>query len=405
MSRRVRLGLLLVLAAGLVGAVAGITYSAFNSTTSNPSNSFTAADSFCTRLPAVWLTGFEHGAVSAAGGGLFTTVTGAPTADAVTFRNGLYSLRINDAAAGSTINAAKTFAATDVVVARFAVRLSALPAVSSSLVYVDSGTDLVFGYDQPTQRFSLTVGASTATSASTVSAGTWYVVDLRYDLRNNPHLGDWRVNGVAQGQVTRAAAASTATGFGLGATANPSVYTANFDDVLVANQAKAYPIGDGKVVRLILDGVGTHDTPGNFRDNDNTAVDATSWQRVDDVPMTSLADYVLELNNGATNYLEFTFENTTETCIREISAVLAYHSATNAGNNGKGSIFAGTSESIMFSGDMGGTAIRYGSAIVTPATAPWSQAAVDALVARVGYSSDANPDPYWDAVLLELAVP
>lgn len=405
MSRRTRLALLIVAAVALLATVAGVTYSAFSSTTSNPSSSFSAATTFCTRTSAVWLTGFEHGAVSIAGGGIFNTMTGAPTADAATFRNGLYSLRINDAAGGSTINAQKTFAATSVVVARFAVRLSALPGVSSSLVYVNSGTDLVFGYDQPSQKFSLTLGASTALSANTVSAGTWYVIDLRFDLGNNPHLGDWRIGGIAQGQVSRAAAASTATGFGLGATANPSVYTANFDDVLVANQATAYPIGDGKVVRLIPDGVGTHNTPGNFRDNDNSAIDATSWQRIDDVPLTSVADYVLQLNSGATSYLEFTFGNTTETCIREISAVQAYHSATNTANNGKGSIFDGATESVIFSGDMSNTAIQYASAILTPASAPWSQAAVDALVARVGYSSDAAPDPYWDALMLELAVP
>jgi hypothetical protein len=405
MSRRVRLGLLFVAAAGLVATVAGITYSAFSSTTSNSSSSLSAASTFCTRTSVVWLTGFEHGAVSTAGGGVFNALTGAPTADAATFRSGLYSLRINDAAAGSTINALKTFTATNVVVARFAVRLSALPGVSSSLVYIDSGTDLVFGYDQPSQKFSLTLGASTVTSASTVSAGTWYVIDLRYDLRANPHLGDWRVDSIAQTQVTRAAAASTANGFGLGATTNPSIYTANFDDVLVANQAKAYPIGNGKVVRLIPDGIGTHNTPGDFRDDDNSAVDAASWQRIDEVPLTSIADYVLQLNNSGTSYLEFTFGNTAETCIREISAVVAYHSATNTANTGKTSIFDGATESIVFSGDMSNTAIQYGSAIVTPAAAPWTQAAVNALVTRVGYASDANPDPYWDALVLELSVP
>ena len=404
MSRRARVGLLLA-AAAFVATAAGITYSAFSSTTSNPSSSFSAASTFCTRTSAVWLTGFESGAVSSAGGGLFTTLTGAPTADAATFRNGGYSLRIADAAAGSTVGALKTFTATNVVVARFAIRLSALPSVSSSLVYVDSATDLVFGYDQPSQKFSLTLGASTATSASTVSAGSWYVIDLRYDLRANPNLGDWRVDGVAQTQVTRAAAASTANGFGLGATTNPSIYTANFDDLIVANQAKAYPIGNGKVVRLIPDGVGTHNTPGDFRDDDNTAVDAASWQRIDDVPVTGTTDYVLQLNNSATSYLEFSFGNTAETCIREVSAVVAYRSATTTANTGKTSVFAGGTESVVFSGDMSETTLTYASALVTPAAAPWTQAAVNGLVTRIGYAGDANPDPYWDGLMLELAVP
>jgi hypothetical protein len=119
--------------------------------------------------------------------------------------------------------------------------------------------------------------------------------------------------------------------------------------------------------------------------------------------MTSTADYVRQQVNGGTSYLEFTLENTGETCIRDVSAVLAYHSATNTTNNGKASVFDGGTESSIFSGDMSNTAIQYKSAIVTPTTAPWSQAAVDGLDARVGFSTDVSPNPYWDAVILEVA--
>jgi hypothetical protein len=236
-----------------------------------------------------------------------------------------------------------------------------------------------------------------------VSASTWYVIDLRYDMRNNPNLADWRINGVAQTQVSRAAAATTANGFGLGSTTNPSVYTANFDDIFVANQATAYPVGDGKIIGLVPNGVGTHSGATNFRNDDGTAIDANSWQRLDEVPMTSITYYVRQQANSGTSYLEFGLGNTTETCIREISAVLAYHGASNAANNGKGSIFDGATESIMFSGDMGSNTIRYANVIATPASAPWSQTTVGGLLARVGYSTDTSPNPYWDAIMLEVA--
>ena len=402
---RLRLGLLAVAAAAVVATAAGITYSAFSSTTSNPPSSFSGAAAFCSRSSAVWLTGFEHGAVSIAGGGLFTTMSATlPTADNVTFRNGAYSLRIADPNNTSTVFARKTFTATNVVVARFAIRLSALPGVNSSLVYVDSGTDLVFGYDTAAQKFTLTAGTSTTQSASTVSAGSWYLIDLRYDLRANPHLGDWRINGVAQTQISRAAAATTANAFGLGSTTNPSIYTANYDDLFVANQLTAYPVGDGRVVRLLVDGVGTHSTPGSFRNDDGSAINATSWQRLDEVPMTSIADYVRQQTANAGHYLEFTHADTGETCIREISAVLAYHSQNAPANNGKTSVFDGAIESIVLNGDMSETAIQYASTIATPASAPWSQAAVNGLLARVGFSTDVNGNPYWDALMLEAAV-
>jgi hypothetical protein len=289
-------------------------------------------------------------------------------------------------------------------VARFAVRLSALPAVNSNLAYVDSGTDLVFGYSSGTQRFTLTAGTSTASSAATVSAGTWYVIDLRYDLSANPNVASWQVDGVAQTGLSRAAAATTAAGFGFGATANASVYTANFDDVFVADQSTAYPLGDGRIVRLVPDSVGTHSGAANFRNDDGSAINATSWQRLDEVPMTSTTDYVRQQANGGTSYLEFGFGNTGEACIRELSAVLAYHAATTAANNGKASVFDGAAESIVYSGDMSSTAIQYANAILVPAAGRWTQSSVNGLVARVGYSTDSNPNPYWDAIVIEAAV-
>jgi hypothetical protein len=58
----------------------------------------------------------------------------------------------------------------------------------------------------------------------------------------------------------------------------------------------------------------------------------------------------------------------------------------------------------MLNGNMGGTALQYTSVIATPATAPWSQTSVNGLLARVGYSTDTNPNPYWDGIVLEAAV-
>ena len=44
------------------------------------------------------------------------------------------------------------------------------------------------------------------------------------------------------------------------------------------------------------------------------------------------------------------------------------------------------------------------AAIITPATAPWTQAAVNALKARIGYSTEIAPLPLWHSVLLEYEV-
>jgi hypothetical protein len=54
---------------------------------------------------------------------------------------------------------------------------------------------------------------------------------------------------------------------------------------------------------------------------------------------------------------------------------------------------------------MSQTALQYKRAGVTPAAGSWNQAAVNGLVARVGYSTDSSPNPYWDSIMLEAAVP
>jgi glucose/arabinose dehydrogenase/chitodextrinase len=359
----------------------------------------------CGRSSAVWLTGMEHGVVSVAGGGIFTAVTGVPTADSTVARTGAYSLQIADASASSTVRALRSFTASSVIVSRFAVRLSSLPTVTSNLAYIDSGTDLVFRYNAASQRLELVLGTSIASSTTTVSPATWYMIDLRYDLSANLNLGNWRVNGVAQTQVSRNATPATANGFGMGATANPSVYTANFDDIVVSSQPTAYPLEDSRIVRLAPNSMGTSSGAGNFRNNDGTTIDANSWQRLDEAPMTSSGDYVRQQANSGTSFLEFGLEDTPETCIRDISAVLAYHAAGNAADNGKTSIFDGATETVIFSGDMSQTALQYKGAIVTPAAGIWSQAAVNGLVARVGYSTDSTPNPFWDAITVEAAVP
>jgi hypothetical protein len=359
----------------------------------------------CSRSSAVWLTGMEHGVVSAAGGGIFSGLAGNPTADSTIARSGTYSLRIADASANSTVRALRSFTASNVVVTRFAVHPSSLPTVTSNLAYIDSSTDLVFRYNPASQQFQLVLGTSTATSTTTVSPGTWYLIDLRYDLSASPNLGDWRVNGVPQAQVSRSAAAATANGFGLGATANASIYTANYDDILVATQATAYPMADSRIVRLAPDSTGTSAGTGNFRNNDGTVIDANSWLRLDEVPMTSTADYVRQQANSGTSFIEFGLQDTTVTCIREVSAVLAYHAAGTSADNGKTSIFDGLTEALVFSGDMSQTTLQYKSTVVTPGAGVWSQAAVNGLVARVGYSTDSSPNPYWDSIMLEAAVP
>ena len=121
--------------------------------------------------------------------------------------------------------------------------------------------------------------------------------------------------------------------------------------------------------------------------------------------MTSTADYIRQQTSSSSSYVEFGLQTPTETCIRDLSAVLAYHAAGSAADNGKTSIFDEASETVVFGGDISQTGLQYKSTVVAPAAVTWNQAAVDGLVARVGYSTDSSPNPYWDSIMLEAAVP
>jgi hypothetical protein len=92
---------------------------------------------------------------------------------------------------------------------------------------------------------------------------------------------------------------------------------------------------------------------------------------------------------------------TTAGCVAGVG-IVAYRAASSAADNGKTSIFDGPTERILFSGDMSEVALAYRSAIV-PRAGGWTTAAVNALRARIGYSSDVSPNPFWEALLLEVA--
>jgi hypothetical protein len=351
------------------------------------------------------VTGFEHGATSTAGGGLFSFVSGnGVSADAGVVRTGAYSLRV-DNPNNSNRNAVIVLSGATAVV-RLYVRLDALPAadVSELLSLVPAAGDhLHLGYDAAGQHLTLALGANPpVSSASTIAAGTWVRVDLRFSAGTNPRTAAWQVDGVDQSATSAAVAVSTVTGLRLGSTNGPDTFVANYDDIVVSASTGDYPIGPGGVIGLQPDGMGASNTPTSFRHEDGSAIDASTYLRLDESPMTSTADYVKQVTAGATSYVAPTFADTTATCIQGVSGVLAYHSASSSTNNGKTSVFDGATERVIYSGDMSEAGLAYRSAIV-PRAGGWTQAAVNGLTARIGFSTDVSPNPYWDALLLEVA--
>ena len=408
------------------GLVAGGTFSAFSSSTSNSANTFSAAASFgggtcpSTRPAVNWLTGMEHGMDTTAGGGMWQGGSGNAIEDTAVARNGSYSLKT--APAGAALYRSRlslSFPYAKQMTWRFAIRLATLPSANVGELFAaysstSGGPAMRLGYDASTQKFTLGLRSSSTTYAtpvqagSTVAAGTWYVVDLRYDVSADPHTADWRIDGVAQPQASIAAPAGDIQQWLMGTTLTTDTYTANFDDIAQAENATSYPFGDGKVLALRPDGMGTSVGASNFHNDDLSPINSTSWMRLADLPMTASTDYVEQGTLSTTSYLEMTVEDTAETCIRNVGAFVVYDQlAQNATNHGKTVVTVDGVERVVNDADMAGTTYRLAPryAVLQPVQPTWSQASVNGLRWRIGYSSDVSPPPNWHSLLIEYEVP
>jgi hypothetical protein len=384
--------LVLILAISVTAAITGTTLGAFSATTSNSANSFQASSIFpCGSIAPLWMNGFEHGYASTSGSGQFSAINGSVTVDSNVARASGYSLLVDDTSLLAASNVQFPVSGSTVV-ARFAVRLASAPSGSVGLAFIEAGAiDLVFGYNSGTQKFELTSSATVASSA-TVSPGTWYWIDLRARFSNT---SDWRINGVDQTSLTTAAGTPTAIGWG--STPILQRFTANYDDIIVSQNSGDYPFGDGRILRL--NPVSNTYPVTEFQDNDNTPVDANSWQNIDDLPMTSTVDYIKQITTNST-YVQVDFNNPGE-CVKAVFATLAYSNATAGSNNGKTSIFDGGTERIVYSGAMDATALTYRTIYVVPASSPWTETTINGVVARIGYSTDVTQPPRWQALGLE----
>jgi hypothetical protein len=412
---------LVVLAAAAGLGKLGATFAAFSATTQTGASTFTAAASFgCPdTVSPLWLTGFEHGgSILTDGGGIFDDLTGAPTADSAVKNHGAYSLKVLDASAANAINGAKTTTATSSFVTRFAIRLDSLPVSAvTELARVDAaaGNDLQLGYDAATQKLRLALGTTatpvaTVTAATTISAGTWYVIDLRLATSTTARTGSWRIDGAAQTAVTNTEAASSSSKLSFGSTIVDDLFTANYDDVKVSATAADYPLAYGRILKLSPNSLGTPlDTTHFAYVGDSSPVTAGDWAYLDDVPLrggfTSVLDGIKQNVSGGTNYLQVNFADTAETCITGVWALGAGFTSQAPAQSAKLSIFDGGTERLIHNGTWpASTTQAVRSAAVLPASSPWTTATLNALIARFGYSSDATRGPAVNGLMLEYEV-
>lgn len=366
----------------------------------------------------VWACGAECGIEIATGPHWdLDQSLGTRSFDTTTVRTGLRSLRLNPTADTAYFDT-EDIAVSSTWVIRAYVYFASLPSVSCSILRpnIGSGPAVLFKASD-SKLYAGDVGGSLNFGATgvAVTTGQWY----RIDFKSTSTTADVQVDGTAAGQHTGSFGSGLATAqFGLAA-ASPTadVY---YDDILISHTAADYPLGAGLVKSYIPNADGTHNVAGaNDFERTLTGTDITNsttdaWTLIDERPLpTTAVDFI----NGvappnATDYVEWQYEDSTEADPpRAVEALFIHHDAGGAGTNNFTVTLrehAGGTSANIFSGttNVGATITAKRALFITvPGTSDlWTTVKFNALRSRF-LVTDASPDPYIDAIMLEAEFP
>lgn len=370
----------------------------------------------------VRIIGFEHGITpSANGGGLCNLVTGSACSISSSIkRTGSYSLRVNATGTASYISYVTNIQGNTVLVGRAYFYIAAYPDNSDSFVWVDLASQkYVFGVEaaSPHRVYCYYSGSGTFhySTFNISSLNTWYGIDFKINVVNNPQLVDWRIwqdgnTPTAQTQISEPYAATTVYSFNIGTNYNGTV-DEYIDDAVLSVTSGDYPIGIGGVEGFLPNEDGTHNAGTNIIE-DNTGADigaVTAYDKVNTVPFGGTATYIRQFATGTGNYAEVNFADTSQTVIHGAQATLAYRASNTTANEGACTVI---DEDATVNEVWGNPTTRADysesspfykfKALPNPA-GTWDQSAANVLKTRMGYSNNVATYPYWLDILIEVA--
>ena len=307
-----------------------------------------------------------------------------------------------------------------VLVASFGLRFpGALPAADVDLCTVGAS---VLWFRVATGKLGFKVSAGTEQpSASTVAADTWYQLDLRQDSTTTTRKGDWRIDGVAQPQGTHTAGSLGGVWFGA---VSAGTLTARYDDIVVAKGG--YPLGAHELLPLKVDPAGTLTISGTTANFQTFTANGTlvAWNAttargaIDDVPVTlgaGTSDGFAQITAAAGDYVEIPMETHQAVPAESIRGVRVYvpgWSPSATAQSFRLDSYDGTTATTLLAAadpnfDNSTTApawvCRMAGRTTTNLPFLWTQAQLDALAFRVGFSAAAQ-DVGIHSILAEVAV-
>jgi len=364
---------------------------------------------------------------------LFHTVVGTPEIVTTAPRRGTHHLRLSATSAAESV--ARTLPNTaPVCVERINFRLSSLPSGDLELfALLGISNNLIVRYVSASQKLGVKIGTGAEVlSDATVAAGQYIGVDLRWDARANTHVADWQITYDATAGASSAPVVQTQASFSAGAADQTASWRMGwtaastgdvyYDEPVVAISGGNYPLGDHEVRFLKVDPAGTLTVSGSaasfstFTANgtmNSTFNVTTARDAIDEVPPTigASADGFAQDAVAASDYVEIPMGTTAITGTASARAVRMLACGW-AGSTASGTIefraWDGTTESGLISGALGftnsTTAPTWAVVVVPRPTGGWTQAKLDALAFRVGFSTDATPDEGIHAIYAEVAI-
>lgn len=372
----------------------------------------------------IFNTGFEHGVVgTTAGSGrrLWDSVAGGGQQTAVDafsdlVHSGDYALRMTTPGGTNTRLGINPFGTARRGVVRFAVNITRLPSVGTMEILqmqtAGGNTPGLEVYADGRIAARAHTGEGTVFGNITIEEGRWYTIDLFLNTSTPTLTLDWMVDGRAQRQTSKAAAASDVTGLDLGVddtAAGPSV-EAYFDDLAISETAADYPLSYGMNIGLSPDWR-IPGTPGEgtFLMDGGLPLDGFSEiGRVADDPLTNNVDYVYQSSAGGANYLEWTFTNPFPWPSHNANGVhgaAAYAATASVDGNVRMVEADGSPQTPMLVANMSnGAANQYsGLGMPVPTSGVWDSTEIADLTMRTGYAT--GTQARWHGLMYEVDYP
>ena len=330
------------------------------------------------------------------------------TADTGVKRTGAASLKLVEDGVTATWAQIGFVSVTQILVGSVYLRMAAAPSVESRIIR----------HPGPSQslKFAVTTAGEIAVQFDTttpvgpvITDGNWHRLDWRIVTDGVSHTVTWAVDGSSQTPRTfTAAGAENMTDLEFGSTNLAHTATVWYDDLVLSVTDGDYPLGAHSVHALVPDSDGSHNNPSSSLQDHNGTTIGTAWSLLDEWPPTSATDLVKQTTIQTAHYAEVNFPSP-GVVPWAVVAVAALQNPDSTVSNGTTRIVdaGGATLVDVYSGDHGlsNTQIHTARKLVPdPGGNGWSSQDLDGLKARIGFSSDATPNPGWLALMLQYAV-